>query len=90
MPCSTPSLRWRLGGRGELTVAGHNLGDRRHWPWASVRGLPANAPDLDFHAAPGRSPSLALAIRRRAAVAKKEGGGEHPRPRRWRRSAQRE
>jgi hemoglobin/transferrin/lactoferrin receptor protein len=48
----SPRLRVNLGA--------FNLGDRRHWRWAEVRGLAANTPNLGFYSQPGRSLSASL------------------------------
>lgn len=55
--------RWPLSERFELRAALFNLGDRRYWPWASVRGVAPDAPDLDFYTAAGRSLSVSLESR---------------------------
>jgi hemoglobin/transferrin/lactoferrin receptor protein len=45
-----------------LHLAAHNLADRRHWNWASVRALPASTPNIDFFSGAGRSLSLGLSL----------------------------
>jgi hemoglobin/transferrin/lactoferrin receptor protein len=45
-----------------LHLAAQNLADRRHWNWASLRGLPANAPNIEFFSGAGRSVSAGLSI----------------------------
>lgn len=53
---------WEPTPRLRLNLSLFNLGDRRYWDWSALRGLPANAPDLDFYSRPGRSASLSLRI----------------------------
>ena len=45
-----------------LHLAAQNLVDRRHWNWASLRGLPENAPNIEFFSGAGRSVSLGLSL----------------------------
>jgi hemoglobin/transferrin/lactoferrin receptor protein len=53
---------WRLHERLRLNLSLSNLGDRRQWDWSSLRGLAANAPDIDFHTRPGRAASLVATL----------------------------
>lgn len=39
-----------------------NLADRRHFDWASLRGVAPNAPDLGLYVQPGRSLAVDLAL----------------------------
>ena len=39
-----------------------NLGNRRYWEWAGVRGLAANDDGIGFHTQPGRSFAINLAL----------------------------
>jgi len=48
----TPSTR--------LSVAIHNVTDRRYWYWSNVQGVTATSTTLDAFSAPGRSVSVAL------------------------------
>ncbi|HRQ64402.1 MAG TPA: TonB-dependent hemoglobin/transferrin/lactoferrin family receptor [Xanthomonadaceae bacterium] len=45
-----------------LHLAAHNLADRRHWNWASLRGLPADTPNLEFFTGAGRSVSFGVSL----------------------------
>ncbi len=46
---------WRLNDRTTLNMGAFNLGDRKYWEWADVRGRIATDPALDFYTRPGRS-----------------------------------
>jgi len=37
-----------------LNLGAFNLTNRRHWLWSGVRGLPANAREIDLYSQPGR------------------------------------
>ena len=39
-----------------------NLGNRRYWEWAGVRGLTASDDGIGFHTQPGRSFAINLAL----------------------------
>ena len=51
---------WQIHPRLRLNLGMYNLAERRYWRHASVRGLPANTPNLGFYTQPGRSASVAL------------------------------
>ena len=51
---------WAIGDQLRLNLTLHNLADRRYWDWATLRGLAANADDIDFYSRPGRGASLGL------------------------------
>lgn len=51
---------WQLHPRLRLNLGMYNVADRRYWRHASVRGLPANTPNLGFYTQPGRNASVAL------------------------------
>lgn len=46
--------RWQLSDSIALDVGAFNLGDRRWWSWSSVRGLAADAREIDLATQPGR------------------------------------
>ncbi len=48
---------WRmaLSPRVEINLGLFNLTNQRYWPWSSVAGLEASAPEVDLYTAPGRS-----------------------------------
>lgn len=55
------SLRQPLGNGFVLDATLHNLGNRRYWDWAALRGvLNAGTPAPDFYTAPGRHLVLTL------------------------------
>lgn len=51
-----------LGEHVRLNLSLTNLSDRRYWDWATLRGLPATANDIDFYSRPGRGASLGLRV----------------------------
>lgn len=48
--------------RVRMNLGLYNLADRRYWDFASLRGLPANAPDSGFYTRPGRSVSAGISL----------------------------
>ena len=54
---------WQVHDRLRLNLGLFNLGDRRYWRWANVRGLAANTPNLGFYSQPGRSLSVSVDLR---------------------------
>jgi len=54
---------WQMHEQVRLNLGLFNLGDRRYWRWANVRGLAANTPNLGFYTQPGRSVSVAVDVR---------------------------
>jgi hemoglobin/transferrin/lactoferrin receptor protein len=53
---------WRPVAPLRVNLALQNALDRRYWDWNTVRGVAANANDIDFHARPERSLSLSLSF----------------------------
>jgi hemoglobin/transferrin/lactoferrin receptor protein len=53
---------WRPIAPLRVNLALQNAFDRRYWDWNTVRGVAANANDIDFHARPERSLSLSLSF----------------------------
>lgn len=52
---------WRaLGEHARLDLAVNNIGNRRYFDWAGLRGITPNASDLDLYTQPGRSVMLKL------------------------------
>lgn len=51
---------WAIGDQVRLNLTLHNLADRRYWDWSTLRGLAANADDIDFYSRPGPGASLGL------------------------------
>lgn len=51
---------WQVHARLRLGVGITNLGDRRWWRWADVRGLPADVAAPGFYSQPGRSVALSV------------------------------
>jgi hemoglobin/transferrin/lactoferrin receptor protein len=49
-----------LGEHVRLDLALGNLGNRRYWDWAGLRGIKPDAPDLDLYTQPGRNAMLRL------------------------------
>lgn len=47
---------WRIqaGARLQVDLGLYNLADRRYWLWSGVRGLPADAREIDLYSQPGR------------------------------------
>lgn len=60
---ATLDAYWRvnLGERLHMDLGAFNLSDRRYWLWSGVRGLPANAREIDLYTQPGRSFGAQLA-----------------------------
>ncbi len=54
---------WQVHDRLRLNLGLFNLGDRRYWRWANVRGLAANTPNLGFYSQAGRSVSVSVDLR---------------------------
>lgn len=54
---------WQVHEQVRLNLGLFNLGDRRYWRWANVRGLAANTPNLGFYTQPGRSVSVGVDVR---------------------------
>lgn len=48
--------------RLRMNLGLYNLADRRHWDFASLRGLPATAADSGFYTRPGRSVSASISL----------------------------
>ncbi|MBP6749021.1 MAG: TonB-dependent hemoglobin/transferrin/lactoferrin family receptor [Xanthomonadaceae bacterium] len=53
---------WRPLSATRVNLAVQNLADRRYWDWNTVRGVSANAADIDFYTRPGRSVSLSVSF----------------------------
>ncbi len=53
---------WSFGDRLRVVATIENLADRRYWDWSALRGLPANAADIDFWSRPGRSASVSMRL----------------------------
>lgn len=53
---------WQPHPAARIHLAIENLFDRKYWTWASVRGVPADARDLERYTQPGRTLSLRLAL----------------------------
>lgn len=51
---------FRLNHNARLNVGVQNLGDRRYWEWADVRGRPADDPLIGFYTSPGRNFSATI------------------------------
>lgn len=51
---------WQVNDRLRLNLGLFNIGDRRYWRWANVRGLAASTPNLGFYTQPGRSVSVSV------------------------------
>lgn len=55
---------WRAGERTTLQLALHNLGDRRHWRYANIRGIAAtNVVEQERRTEPGFQASASVAFR---------------------------
>jgi hemoglobin/transferrin/lactoferrin receptor protein len=54
--------RWQATPWLRLDAALLNLGDRKYWQWADVRGRPAGDPVIDRFTSPGRSAALNLIV----------------------------
>lgn len=54
---------WQLSPQWRLDASANNLTDRRWWAWSSVRGMAANAREIDLATQPGRTYGLQLAWR---------------------------
>lgn len=54
---------WQMHEQVRLNLGLFNLGDRRYWRWANVRGLAATTPNMGFYTQPGRSVSVAVDVR---------------------------
>lgn len=52
--------QWRIRKDLRLNAGIYNLGDKKHWRWADVRGLAADASFIDAYSQPGRHLRLAL------------------------------
>ncbi len=53
---ATLDLYWRIqvADRLQVDIGAFNLTDRRYWLWSGVRGLPADAREIDLYTQPGR------------------------------------
>lgn len=62
---ATLDLYWQvqLADQVALDLALTNLGNRRYWQWSSVRGLPADAREVDLYTQPGRQIGASLRYR---------------------------
>jgi len=54
------SGQWRIRKDLRLNAGIYNLTDKKHWRWADVRGLAANANFIDAYSQPGRSVRVSL------------------------------
>ncbi|KRD27507.1 TonB-dependent receptor [Acidovorax sp. Root267] len=54
------SGQWRIRKDLRLNLGIYNLTDKKHWRWADVRGLAANANFIDAYSQPGRSVRVSL------------------------------
>lgn len=54
---------WQVHEQVRLNLGVFNLGDRRYWRWANVRGLAATTRNLGFYTQPGCSVSVAVDVR---------------------------
>lgn len=54
------SGQWRIRKDLRLNAGIYNLTDKKHWRWADVRGLAANASFIDAYSQPGRSVRVSL------------------------------
>lgn len=54
---------WQVHEQIRLNLGLFNLGDRRYWRWATVRGLAESTPRLGVYSQPGRSVSVSLDLR---------------------------
>ncbi|WP_170113265.1 TonB-dependent hemoglobin/transferrin/lactoferrin family receptor [Ahniella affigens] len=52
---------WQLSPQWRVDASANNLTDRRWWAWSSVRGMAANAREIDLATQPGRTYGLQLA-----------------------------
>ena len=53
---ATLDAYWRIqvADRLQVDIGAFNLTDRRYWLWSGVRGLPADAREIDLYTQPGR------------------------------------
>ena len=54
------SGQWRIRKDLRLNAGIYNLTDKKHWRWADVRGLAANASFIDAYTQPGRAVRVSL------------------------------
>lgn len=54
------SGQWRIRKDLRLNAGIYNLTDKKHWRWADVRGLAANASFIDAYSQPGRAVRVSL------------------------------
>lgn len=54
------SGQWRIRKDLRLNAGIYNLTDKKHWRWADVRGLAANASFIDAYSQPGRNVRVSL------------------------------
>lgn len=54
------SGQWRIRKDLRLNAGIYNLTDKKHWRWADVRGLAANASFIDAYSQPGRAVRISL------------------------------
>ena len=52
--------QWRIRKDLRLNAGIYNLTDKKHWRWADVRGLAANASFMDAYTQPGRAVRVSL------------------------------
>lgn len=52
--------QWRIRKNLRLNAGIYNLTDKKHWRWADVRGLAANASFIDAYTQPGRAVRISL------------------------------
>ena len=52
--------QWRISKDLRLNAGIYNLTDKKHWRWADVRGLAANASFIDAYSQPGRAVRVSL------------------------------
>ena len=54
---------WRINHYATLNVALYNLGDKKYWDYAAVRGLSATSADIERLAQPGFNAAVSLSVR---------------------------
>ena len=54
------AAQWRIRKDLRLNAGIYNLTDKKHWRWADVRGLAANASFIDAYSQPGRAVRVSL------------------------------
>ncbi|PIV33076.1 MAG: hypothetical protein COS34_09720 [Lysobacterales bacterium CG02_land_8_20_14_3_00_62_12] len=53
---------WHPGARTAVNLGLFNLANRRYWQWGTVRGLAANAREVDLASEPGRHAALSISL----------------------------